>query len=219
MGGAVSSKTLFGKVFKATGTSYQSFYNKMLNGYNYNGKSAYDYIRSSNSFDDFVANSGIKSRAEAYNAAYAAAPTYKVDSNGNRVTSKSHLWLYGGASNNGDDNSSTEKYTEVKDMSGYADSKGGSTASQFWKDQDALRTAYTQIRQRQGTLVYNADEGATYTGNVNTSGAGSASGGEGGRRQGGDQTVTDARRTDNMGDETLLGGRSGGRLQDKETLF
>lgn len=219
MGGSLQQKSLFGKVFKATGTSYQTFYNKILGGYKYNGKSAYDYIRSSNSFDEFVANSGIKSRADAYNAAYAAAPTYKVDSNGNRITEKSRPWFYGGASNNGDDDSSKQEYTEVKDMSGYADSQGGSLAQQFWKDQDALRTAYTQIRQQQGTLVYNADDGAVYTGNVNASGTGGASGGEGGRRQGGDQMITDARRTDNTGDETLLGGRGGGRLQDKETLF
>ena len=198
-----------GQVFRNV-DMYQLAYNNALSGYSYNGKTGADYARSALSYEDFVKNSGLQNRANAYNTAYASAPRYTVDQNGNRVTSNNYRISY-------DDNGNKQTYSTVVDMSGYADSVGGVLSKDLMSDQDALKKAYNQIRQQQGTMVYDADAGAVYAGG-NTSG-GSNSGDSGGRRQGGDQIVTDANRTDMRGNETLLGGRGGGKLQDKDTLF
>ena len=103
-------------------------------------------------------------------------------------------------------------------MSGYADADMGARANSLLA-QDGLENWFKNAGNVYGKETVNADAGAVYTGNAPSSGDGGSSANGGGHRQGGDQVTTDAMRTDNRGDDTLLGGKGGGRLKEKETLF
>ena len=179
-------------------------------------------VRRSNSYEDFLKQSGLQARADAYNKAYASAPEVAyLKSTGEVIKNPysthreyDHGW-------DGDVYDYDQNDIEYrKDLSGYADATMGSTANTILAN-GQLKNWYNDNRNTYGRETTNADAGAVYSGNAPSGGDGSASGAASGgnRRQGGDQVTTDATRTDNRGDDTLLGGRGGGRLKEKETLF
>jgi len=179
-------------------------------------------VRRSNSYEDFLKQSGLQARADAYNKAYASAPEVAyLKSTGERVnnpTATHREYDHGWDGDVYDYDQNDIEYR--KDMSGYADSTMGSTANSILANSQ-LKNWFNDNRNTYGRETTNADAGAAYSGNAPSGGDGSASGAASGgnRRQGGDQVTTDATRTDNRGDDTLLGGRGGGRLKEKETLF
>lgn len=179
-------------------------------------------VRRSNNYQDFLKQSGLQARADAYNKAYASAPEVAyLKSTGERVNnphSTHREYDHGWDGDVFDYDQNDIEYR--KDMSGYADSTMGSTANSILTNSQ-LESWFNDNRNAYGRETTNADAGAVYSGNVSSGGDGSASGAASGgnRRQGGDQVTTDATRTDNRGDDTLLGGRGGGRLKEKETLF
>lgn len=185
----------------------------MINAYMNNSTADREAImnaaRRANSYQDFIKMSGLQDRANAYNAAAEKAPTIAyLKSTGRTIT---------------DPNSSHHKYDPEdigyrKDMSGYADADMGARANSLLA-QDGLENWFKNAGNVYGKETVNADAGAVYTGNAPSSGDGGSSANGGGHRQGGDQVTTDAMRTDNRGDDTLLGGKGGGRLKEKETLF
>lgn len=218
MGGAVG-------LFDRARENGEDVFTPMINAYMNNSAADREAImnaaRRANSYQDFLKMSGLQDRANAYNAAAEKAPTVAY----NKSTGR-ELIKIGNSYYNPDDRSGVmaPDYDPAdiayrKDMSGYADADMGARANAILKEGGSLETWFKNAGNIYGRETVNADAGAIYTGNAPTSGDGGSSASGGIHRQGGDQVTTDAMRTDRRGDETLLGGKGSGRLQEKETLF
>ena len=226
--GGVTRVGLNGSLLKAT--SSPEFLRKAVDGnmtgYMNNSTADRDAIinavRRSNSYEDFLKQSGLQARADAYvealkkapKVAYSKTTGQRIDNPYSTHREYDHGW-------DGEVYDYDQNDIEYRtDMSGYADNTMGNTAFSIIHNSQ-LQNWYNDNRNTYGRETTNADAGAAYSGNAPSGGDGSASGAASGgnRRQGGDQVTTDATRTDNRGDDTLLGGRGGGRLKEKETLF
>lgn len=196
----------------------------MINAYMNNSTADREAImnaaRRANSYQDFIKMSGLQDRANAYNAAAEKAPTIAyLKSTGRVITdpnSSHHEYDHGWDGEVPDYDPEDIGYR--KDMSGYADADMGARANSLLT-QGGLENWFKNAGNVYGKETVNADAGAIYTGNAPSSGDGGSSASGGIHRQGGDQVTTDAMRTDHRGDDTLLGGKGGGRLKEKETLF